>query len=58
MLAGTGARGTPPNTGTVVGGTGPAPKAGILGRGVTTGGGTTGVTGGATVGCTMGVAGT
>ena len=58
MLAGTGARGTPPKTGTVVMGTGPAPKAGIPGRGVMTGGGTAGITGGATVGCTTGVAGT
>ena len=57
MLAGTAARGTPLNTGTVVAGTGPVPKAGILGRGAMTGGGTTGVTGGATVGCTMGVTG-
>ena len=47
----------PPNTGTVVMGTGPVPKAGIPGRGATTGGGTTGVTGGATVGCTTGVTG-
>ena len=39
MLAGTGARGTLPKTGTVVTGTGPMPKfpeAGILGRGAMT----------------------
>ena len=58
MSAGTGVRGAPPNTGTVVTGTGPVPKAGIPGRGAITGGRTTGVTAGATVGCTMGVTGT
>ena len=47
----------PPKTGTEVVGTGLTPKAEILGRGVTAGGWTIGVTGGATVGCTMGVAG-
>ena len=61
MPAGTGARGTPPKTGTVVTGTGPMPKfpkAGIPGRGAMTGGGTAGITGGAIVGGTRGVAGT
>ena len=37
--------------------TGLAPKVEILGRGVTAGGWTIGVTGGATVGCTMVVTG-
>ena len=57
MPAGMAARGAPLNTGTVVVGTGPVPKAGLPGRGVMTGGGTIGVTRGATVGCTTGVAG-
>ena len=55
--ADTGARGAAPNTGMAVVGTGLALKAGSPGRGVTTGGGTKGVTGGTTVGRTAGVAG-
>ena len=60
MPAGTGARDTPPKTGTVVAGTGPMPKfpeAGILGRGVMMEGGTVGITGGAIIGGTRGVTG-
>ena len=58
MPAGTDTRGAPPpKTRTEVVGTGLAPKAEILGRGVTAGGWTIGVTGGATVGCTTGIAG-
>ena len=61
MPAGTGARGTPLKTGTVVTGTGPMPKfpeTGILGRGATIGGGTADITGGAIMGGTRGVTGT
>ena len=60
MPAETDARGAPifAKIGMEVIGTGLTPKAEILGRGVTTGGCTIGITGTATVGCTTGAAGT